>query len=204
MTYQLGTSPQHSVQFGREAVARQRQAALSSEVPSQSDRVLKTTATFTAAAQWPVLSCPGPLEESLCFQFVWSYNPTREEAEREGTEAEVRGGKATGLLSWLWGRKTFPLNLNHKLQLVTELVSGPHPVSGLGSTFPARLSLILIGLLHQWKWWIWWQKVTGWRTPRVIETNFATSIVKKALLWRSFFKYIYFAKSFFHILKKSW
>lgn len=102
MTHLLGTSPQHLVQFGREAVARQRQAGSFQFRGSQSERSsLKTTATFTAAAQWPLLYYPGPLEESLCFQFARSYNPTRDEAEREGAEAEVRRGKATGLLSRL-------------------------------------------------------------------------------------------------------
>lgn len=97
VTYLLGTSPQPSVQFGREAVAGQRQAGSFQCRGSQSERSsLKTTATFTAAALWPVLPVPAPLEKSLCFQFLWSCNPTRGEAEREGAEAEVRGGKATG------------------------------------------------------------------------------------------------------------
>lgn len=42
------------------------------------------------------------------------------------------------------------LNLNPEALLQTLLVSGPHPVSVLGSTFLYPLNLTVIGLSHQW------------------------------------------------------
>lgn len=159
-----------------------------SEVSSESSSL--------AAAQRHVLSCPGP-EESLCFQFVQSYNPVRDEAVREGAGPEMRGGKAKGLLSWLWDRKTFPLNLNHK---ATDWASfRTTPCFRAWLHLPPQLSLILIGLSHEWKWWEWWQKVTGCGKLRVIETYFSSFKTKKGKNFEDFLN-IYFAKSpMFHI-----
>lgn len=55
-----------------------------------------------------------------------------------------------GQLCGKYGTGIIQLNLNPKALLQTLLVSGPHPVSMLGSTFLSSLSLFVIGLSHQW------------------------------------------------------